>query len=62
VFGEYGGYGPSGQMRDFVFIDDVVARQFVVWTIQSNQVFSIWVPARRSLFLTTVAIAVGQRH
>ena len=25
LFGEYGGYGSGGQMRDFVFIDDVVA-------------------------------------
>ena len=25
LFGEYGGYGPGGQMRDFVFINDVVA-------------------------------------
>ncbi|MFC5499114.1 ADP-glyceromanno-heptose 6-epimerase [Caenimonas terrae] len=25
LFGEYGGYGPGEQMRDFVFIDDVVA-------------------------------------
>jgi ADP-L-glycero-D-manno-heptose 6-epimerase len=25
LFSEYGGYGPGGQMRDFVFIDDVVA-------------------------------------
>ena len=25
LFGEYGGYGPGSQMRDFVFIDDVVA-------------------------------------
>ena len=25
LFGEYGGYSPGGQMRDFVFIDDVVA-------------------------------------
>ena len=25
LFGEYGGYGPGGQIRDFVFIDDVVA-------------------------------------
>jgi ADP-L-glycero-D-manno-heptose 6-epimerase len=25
LFGEYGGYGPGGQVRDFVFVDDVVA-------------------------------------
>ncbi|MDD2925892.1 ADP-glyceromanno-heptose 6-epimerase [Rhodoferax sp.] len=25
LFGDYGGYGPGAQMRDFVFIDDVVA-------------------------------------
>jgi ADP-L-glycero-D-manno-heptose 6-epimerase len=25
LFGSYGGYAPGGQMRDFVFIDDVVA-------------------------------------
>jgi ADP-L-glycero-D-manno-heptose 6-epimerase len=25
LFGGYGGYGPGEQMRDFVFIDDVVA-------------------------------------
>ena len=25
LFGEYGGYGAGGQMRDFVYIDDVVA-------------------------------------
>ena len=25
LFGEYGGYKPGGQMRDFVFVDDVVA-------------------------------------
>jgi ADP-L-glycero-D-manno-heptose 6-epimerase len=25
LFGEYGGYGPGEQNRDFVFIDDVVA-------------------------------------
>ena len=25
LFGEYGGYGAGGQMRDFVFIDDVVS-------------------------------------
>ncbi len=25
LFGEYGGYGPGQQLRDFVFVDDVVA-------------------------------------
>jgi ADP-L-glycero-D-manno-heptose 6-epimerase len=25
LFGDYGGYAPGAQMRDFVFIDDVVA-------------------------------------
>ncbi len=25
LFAEYGGYGPGGQMRDFVYVDDVVA-------------------------------------
>jgi len=25
LFGEYGGYGPGQQMRDFVYVDDVVA-------------------------------------
>lgn len=25
LFGEYGGYAPGGQMRDFVYVDDVVA-------------------------------------
>jgi ADP-L-glycero-D-manno-heptose 6-epimerase len=25
LFGEYGGYGPGGQMRDFISVDDVVA-------------------------------------
>ncbi|HWI83446.1 ADP-glyceromanno-heptose 6-epimerase [Ramlibacter sp.] len=25
LFGEYGGYGPGAQQRDFVFVDDVVA-------------------------------------
>jgi ADP-L-glycero-D-manno-heptose 6-epimerase len=25
LFGDYGGYGPGAQLRDFIFIDDVVA-------------------------------------
>lgn len=32
LFGEYGGYGPGGQTRDFVFVDDVVAVN--LWFLQ----------------------------
>lgn len=40
LFGEYGGYGPGEQERDFVFVDDVVA--VVLWFLDH--------PARRGLF------------
>ena len=32
LFGEYGGYGPGAQSRDFVFVDDVVAVN--LWFLQ----------------------------
>lgn len=32
LFGEYGGYAPGGQSRDFVFVDDVVAVN--LWFLQ----------------------------
>ncbi|MES3014792.1 MAG: NAD-dependent epimerase/dehydratase family protein, partial [Pseudomonadota bacterium] len=32
LFGEYGGYGPGQQSRDFVFVDDVVAVN--LWFLQ----------------------------
>jgi ADP-L-glycero-D-manno-heptose 6-epimerase len=32
LFGEYGGYGPGGHSRDFVFVDDVVAVN--LWFLQ----------------------------
>jgi ADP-L-glycero-D-manno-heptose 6-epimerase len=33
LFGEYGGYGPGGQTRDFIFVDDVVAVN--LWFLQN---------------------------
>ncbi|HEX6703577.1 MAG TPA: ADP-glyceromanno-heptose 6-epimerase [Albitalea sp.] len=35
LFGEYGGYGPGQQSRDFVFVDDVVAVN--LWFLQNPQ-------------------------
>jgi ADP-L-glycero-D-manno-heptose 6-epimerase len=40
LFGEYGGYGPGGQMRDFVFIDDVVAVN--LWFLDHPEVRGIY--------------------
>ena len=35
LFGEYGGYGPGGQVRDFIAVDDVVAVN--LWFLQHPQ-------------------------
>ncbi|MBX3621225.1 MAG: ADP-glyceromanno-heptose 6-epimerase [Rhizobacter sp.] len=35
LFGEYGGYGPGGQTRDFISVDDVVAVN--LWFLQHPQ-------------------------
>jgi ADP-L-glycero-D-manno-heptose 6-epimerase len=40
LFGEYGGYGPGGQTRDFVFVDDVVAVN--LWFLQHPDVKGIF--------------------
>ena len=40
LFGEYGGYGPGQQERDFVFIDDLVAVK--LWFLQNPQVRGIF--------------------
>jgi ADP-L-glycero-D-manno-heptose 6-epimerase len=40
LFGEYGGYGPGEQQRDFVFIDDVVAVN--LWFLDHPQVSGIF--------------------
>jgi ADP-L-glycero-D-manno-heptose 6-epimerase len=40
LFGDYGGYGAGGQMRDFVFIDDVVAVN--LWFFDNPQASGIF--------------------
>ena len=40
LFGEYGGYGPGQQQRDFVFVDDVVAVN--LWFLQNPQARGIF--------------------
>lgn len=40
LFGEYGGYEPGQQMRDFVFIDDVVAVN--LWFLQHPNINGIY--------------------
>ncbi|HEY1393432.1 MAG TPA: ADP-glyceromanno-heptose 6-epimerase [Methylibium sp.] len=40
LFGEYGGYGPGQQQRDFVFVDDVVAVN--LWFLQNPQAGGIF--------------------
>jgi ADP-L-glycero-D-manno-heptose 6-epimerase len=40
LFGEYGGYGPGAQMRDFVYIDDVVAVN--LWFLDNPQARGIF--------------------
>jgi ADP-L-glycero-D-manno-heptose 6-epimerase len=40
LFGEYGGYAPGAQMRDFIFIDDVVAVN--LWFLDNPQASGIF--------------------
>jgi ADP-L-glycero-D-manno-heptose 6-epimerase len=40
LFGEYGGYGPGAQSRDFVFVDDVVAVN--LWFLQRPETSGIF--------------------
>jgi ADP-L-glycero-D-manno-heptose 6-epimerase len=53
LFGEYGGYGPGEQTRDFVFVDDVVAVN--LWFLQnpSRAASSTSAPAARSRSTTS---------
>ncbi len=40
LFGEYGGYGPGGLSRDFVFVDDVVAVN--LWFLQHPELSGVF--------------------
>lgn len=40
LFGEYGGYGPGAQMRDFVHVDDVVAVN--LWFLEHPEVSGVF--------------------
>jgi ADP-L-glycero-D-manno-heptose 6-epimerase len=40
LFGEYGGYGPGEQSRDFVYVDDVVAVN--LWFLQNPQASGVY--------------------
>ena len=42
LFGEYGGYGPGQQKRDFVFVDDVVAvNLWFLWHPDRSGIFNV---------------------
>ena len=57
LFGEYGGYGAGGQMRDFVYIDDVVAIN--LWFLDHPEVSGIFnLGTGRAQPFNDVAIAV----
>ncbi|MCX7257460.1 MAG: ADP-glyceromanno-heptose 6-epimerase [Polaromonas sp.] len=57
LFGEYGGYGAGGQMRDFVFIDDVVAVN--LWFLDNPEKSGIFnLGTGRAQPFNDVAIAV----
>lgn len=60
LFGDYGGYGPGMQQRDFVFVDDVVAVN--LWLLQHPQVSGIFnVGTGRAQCFNDVACAVVNR-
>ena len=57
LFGEYGGYAPGAQMRDFVFIDDVVAVN--LWFFDNPQACGIFnLGSGRAQPFNDVALAV----
>jgi len=56
LFGEYGGYGPGEQERDFVFIDDVVAVK--LWFLQNPDARGIFnLGSGRAQTFNDVAVA-----
>jgi ADP-L-glycero-D-manno-heptose 6-epimerase len=61
LFGEYGGYGPGEQRRDFVFVDDVVAVN--LWLLEQPQVSGVFnVGSGRAQPFNDVAHAVINAH
>ncbi|NUZ07103.1 ADP-glyceromanno-heptose 6-epimerase [Piscinibacter koreensis] len=57
LFGEYGGYGPGEQSRDFVFVDDVVAVN--LWFLEHPDVSGIFnLGTGRAQPFNDVAVAV----
>ena len=57
LFGDYGGYGPGEQNRDFVFVDDVVAVN--LWFLQNPQARGIFnLGSGRAQPFNDVALAV----
>lgn len=59
LFGEYGGYGPGEQMRDFVFVGDVVAVN--LWFFDHPQASGIFnLGSGRAQSFNEVALAVVQ--
>jgi ADP-L-glycero-D-manno-heptose 6-epimerase len=57
LFGEYGGYGPGEQNRDFVFVDDVVAAN--LWFLQRPEQRGIFnLGTGRAQPFNDVAVAV----
>ena len=57
LFGDYGGYGPGQQARDFVFIDDVVAVN--LWFLQHPERSGIFnLGSGRAQPFNDVALAV----
>jgi ADP-L-glycero-D-manno-heptose 6-epimerase len=57
LFGEYGGYGAGGQMRDFVYIDDVVAVN--LWFLDHPEISGVFnLGTGRAQPFNDVAIAV----
>lgn len=61
LFGEYGGYGPGMQQRDFVHVDDVVAVN--LWLLQHAHVSGIFnLGTGRAQCFNDVACAVVNRQ
>lgn len=62
LFGAYGGYGPGAQMRDFVFVDDVVAVN--LWFLrhpEASGIFNVGSGRAQPFNDVALAVATGRR-